>query len=127
MNARAMNTFEKQVFEELNKQRERLGLIKLSETEPLLEDARTRAVEASVLWSHTRPNGTQWWTVDISHMYGECLYNGKYGNAPAEIVKAWMDSPTHKAILINSLYKTGSIGAYVTDSGSLYVSFEAGL
>jgi len=91
----------------------------LSERADLTPASNLRAQEASVLWSHTRPNGTQYFTANDA-IYGENLSKG-YKTA-GEIVRAWMNSDTHKAVMLDPRYKGASVGVY--NNKSLYVSLE---
>ena len=85
----------------------------------LCEIAEIRAEEASVNWSHTRPNGQKidsllsgsniYWTI-----LGENLARRK--NAPAEaIVNAWLSSDSHRKNLLNPRYKFCEIAEYQND------------
>ena len=70
--------------------------------------ALVRATEASTLFSHTRPDGTEWYTVNPNLMYGENLAEG-YHTAD-EVVNAWMASPEHKANILKPDFTTMGIG-----------------
>ena len=78
--------------------------------------------EQEQLFSHTRPNGSDWWTVDSTCCYGECLSKGYNEN---EVTMAWMNSPTHKSVIMDSGYKTAGIGYYVSN-GVCYIALETG-
>ena len=121
----AMNTYEQQVFDLVNTKRTEAGLKPLKfKKSALLTDARVRSVEASKKWSHTRPDGTLWYTLDAANMYSECL---AYGYDTAEtVVNAWMESPTHKRELMRSDLETGAIGGYIAADGTWYTTFEGG-
>ncbi len=82
----------------------------------LCEIAEIRAEEASISWSHTKPNGlgidslipasNYKWTI-----VGENL--AKCENAtPQEIIDAWMNSKIHRENLLNSRYKYCGIAEY---------------
>ena len=60
----------------INQQRAALGLAALVWSDGLAKDAQVRAQECEKSFSHTRPNGTDWWTVDSNLMYGENLAKG---------------------------------------------------
>ena len=81
-----------------------------------------RAKEASVYWSHTRPDGRDFWTVFSDYgkfdniQVGEIL--AKIG-APDAIraVTGWSNSPSHNALLTTTKYNeigiaTYTVGAY---------------
>lgn len=108
----------------VNNQRAAAGLGALTWNAGLEKDAMVRAMECEQSFSHTRPNGTDWWTVDSNLMYGENLaYN--YSDA-ASVVAAWMASPTHKANIMNGSYVTMGVAAYQTSSGVWYWAQEFG-
>lgn len=73
----------------------------------LQEAADIRATESIAVWSHTRPDGSDWWTVD-AQVYGENL---GYGYSTAEeLVNAWIGSPTHRANLLQPRFKVMALG-----------------
>lgn len=120
-----MNTYEQQVFDLVNSKRAEAGLKPLEfKKSALLTDARVRSVEASQKWSHTRPDGTLWYTLDTANMYSECLAYGY--NTAESVVNAWMKSPTHKRELMRSDLETGAIGGYIAADGTWYTTFEGG-
>lgn len=108
----------------INQQRAALGLAALVWSDGLAKDAQVRAKECEQSFSHTRPNGTDWWTVDSNLMYGENLaYN--YADANS-VVSAWMASPTHKANIVNGEFTTVGMAAYQTAGGVWYWAQEFG-
>ena len=84
----------------VNEKRTANGLTALSWSNDLGQTALVRAQECQQKFSHTRPDGTDWWTVNSDIMYGENLAKG-YSSA-AEVVEAWMDSETHRAAILNN-------------------------
>ena len=96
------------------------GLNPLTIDESLANCAEIRAQEAGEKWSHTRPNGEEWFTVD-DKSYGENLAKG-FSN-DAEMFDAWLQSPTHKANILNDKFRT----IYISDNGSGYVACEFGI
>ena len=108
----------------VNQQRAAQGLAALIWSDGLEKDAEVRAQECEQSFSHTRPNGTDWWTVDSNLMYGENLaYNYSDANS---VVNAWMASPTHKANIMNGEFATVGIAAYQTSGGVWYWAQEFG-
>ncbi len=110
------------ILNNLNAQRAAAGLSTLTQTNELVAAATIRAQEQEQLFSHTRPNGSEFWTVDSTCCYGECLSKGYNEN---EVTTAWMNSPTHKAVIMDSNYKTVGIGYYV-NNGICYIALETG-
>ena len=123
-----MNEYEMGILEAINAYRANAGAQALLPANVLLEDARVRAYEITSTWSHTRPDGSAWWTVDPAHMYGECLFYNKNASlvTPKEVVDAWIASPSHKAVILSRQYKTAAISAFI-HNGTLYCAFESGL
>jgi uncharacterized protein YkwD len=98
------------VFQEINFYRNRQGLKPLIWAEDLASAAEIRAEECELSWSHTRPNGEPWYTVNQSIMYGENL--AKHYSNPTELLTAWIESPAHNENLVDAEYKYCGIGEY---------------
>lgn len=112
------------ILELVNQQRAAAGLQPLTWDSHLEDCATVRAVEASQRFGHTRPDGSQWYTIDPVGMNGENL---AYGYKTAEAaVTAWMNSPTHAFNILYPDFKRCSIAIY--KSGNvLYYAQEFGL
>lgn len=94
------------VLELVNQHRANNGLSALTLDSTLSSAAAIRAQEITVSFSHTRPNGSAWYTV-TSHVNGENLVMGT-GMDADEAVSSWMASPAHKdCILDGNFVKTG--------------------
>lgn len=93
-----------EVIRLVNEEREQAGLAPLSEDQPLLPAAQTRAREASKKFSHTRPNGAHFKTIFTDYQI-RSTYRGEnlaYGfDTPEEVVEGWMESNTHKANILD--------------------------
>lgn len=103
--------YAQEVIALLNKERKNAGLGTLKIDYALTEAAKIRADEATVSFSHTRPDGNPFWTVDASCVYGENL---AYGTrlSPQNAHAGWMASKTHKDNLLKPGYKTIGVAAY---------------
>lgn len=112
------------VFNLMNQGRAAKGLSSLVWSTPLENAARVRATEAATKWSHTRPNGMAFWTVDSSVQYGENLAKG-YTTADTAYA-AWMASPTHAANIMDAEYKTVAVAIYQSGDGQWYWAEEFG-
>ncbi len=112
------------VFNIMNQQRVARGLSELAWSEALRDAAQVRANEITTSFSHTRPNGSEFWTVDSSCQYGENLAK-LYQSADA-VYTAWMNSPTHAANIMDGGYKTVGIAICQTGDGSWYWAQEFG-
>lgn len=111
-------------FDIVNEQRREAGLGALSWNTGLEQASAVRAVEASESFSHTRPNGTDWWTVNSNLMYGENLAKG-FASA-GDAVTAWLNSPTHKANIMDAEFTSGAIAIHIAENGQWYWANEFG-
>lgn len=104
----------KEVLDLVNKERKANGLEPLKLDENLCAAAQKRAKELSSKFSHTRPDGTQCFTVldefDISS-YNTAGENIAYGYvSPEDVMDGWMNSPGHRANILNSDFTTLGVG-----------------
>ena len=109
----------------VNAEREKAGVAALSVLDTLAVPADTRAQEASQTFKHTRPDGTRCFTVfaDYSLRYRAAGENLAYGyNTSTEAMTAWMNSPAHKANILDPDFKYVGIGYYINTSGVIYLS-----
>ncbi|MCR5100687.1 MAG: CAP domain-containing protein [Butyrivibrio sp.] len=111
-------------FDLVNQQRASAGLGTLTWSDGLASAALVRAQEIVGTFSHTRPDGSAWYTVNSSIMYGENL--AKLYNSADGVVAAWMASPTHAANIMDGGFKTMGISVYQTEDGSWYWAQEFG-
>ena len=98
-----------QVLDLCNRYRREAGLADLYTREDLLNDvAMKRADEITGVFSHTRPDGTAWSTMFTEQGFygylGENLAGGPPYANPEEVVKDWMNSPGHRANILNGDY-----------------------
>ena len=106
-----------ELIAQTNSYRSSSGVGTLRSDALLNQAAQIRAYECSVLQSHTRPNGTKYFTVggtaaknyNDSCVFGENLAWG-FSNA-SSTMSAWKNSPTHSANLVRSNF--GKIGIAV--------------
>lgn len=110
-------------FNQCNALRQEQGLKTLVWDDSLELAAAVRASEIVGTFSHTRPNGNPWWTVNSDLMWGENLAKGFATTEGA--VNGWMNSPTHKANVMDTTYNTMSVAVYRVD-GVLYFAQEFG-
>lgn len=101
-----------QVLELVNKERENAGLGSLSMDANQVNSANIRARECILKYSHRRTVGADWSTLFPSGWSdaGENLGLG-YDSA-SSVVKAWMDSPTHRDNIMNPSFKTIGVGVF---------------
>lgn len=94
----------------VNQQRANNGLAALQWDDSLAACAMIRATELPSAFSHTRPDGSDWYTVCPSIMYGENIAQG-YNTADAA-VNAWMNSTMHRENILNAGFVSCGIGIY---------------
>ncbi len=111
-------------FNLVNKQRESAGLPALAWNTGLYSTAKVRAKEIVSSFSHTRPDGSEWWTVNSNIMYGENL--AKHYQSGDSVVTAWMNSPTHKANILDGSFKSVGIAIFQTETGAWFWAQEFG-
>ena len=120
---------EELIYEKTNAERVKQGLSTVTWEEKAYFFANTRAYEASVQWSHTRPNGELFY--DIFHEYGvdpvgcgENLFSVSYDKFTADYiasateemadmaVSGWMDSPGHRENILTERWASMVVGVY---------------
>ena len=112
--ASSTEAFCQEVWRLTNAEREKADLPPLNYHSELQQLADTRAAEIDYYsghFSHTRPDGSEWHTVfGNGHIdYRAIGENIAFGQqTPAEVVQAWMDSPGHRANILNENF-TGII------------------
>lgn len=108
-----------QVLSIVNKERKKAGLDAVTMDKKMLDAAMFRAAELSLNVSHTRPNGTICFTAFPagSHHMGENLAVGQPD--ASSVMDAWMNSPGHRANILEKDYSTIGIGCVEVD-GYLY-------
>jgi len=107
----------------VNDIRAEAGLDELAWDINLESVAHVRAKECSQKFSHTRPNGTQWYTVNSRIQGGENLAFG-FDNTN-DVVEAWMNSPTHRDNILYEDFEKVAISIY-EDNGTYYWAQEYG-
>ena len=106
----------------VNAQRAAAGIGALAANDGLNQAASVRAVECSQVFSHTRPNGQDWWTVNSAIMWGENL--AMLYNTADSVVTAWMNSPTHAANIMNPAFTKVGVAVYQAPNGGWYWAQE---
>ena len=93
----------------INEYRYSLGLPELYLYDNLENAAELRAYEQSLSFSHIRPDGSKWYTIS-SDAYGEILAVGF--DTPEDVLNAWIESPSHNDLLIDSNFQTFGVGKF---------------
>ncbi len=121
----AQGDYKAQVVALMNQERANAGVGGISQNASLDAVAQIRAQEIAQSFSHTRPNGTSCFTVlgenGIAYNYaGENIAAG-YGD-PASVMSGWMNSPGHRANILDGSFGQVGIG-YYTDPNSGYGTY----
>lgn len=118
-----LDEYRQEVLRLVNAERAKVGAAPLTMNSNLNAAAQVRAEELTVYFSHTRPDGSDCFTVfdDYGLSYwlaGENIAAGQ--GSPASVVNSWMNSPGHRANILNSAYTEIGIGFAKTSSGYGY-------
>ena len=107
----------------VNIERRKAGLKSLKLSRELLRPAQIRAREITKVFSHTRPNGLPFNSAFYGIDYKTAGENIAAGQTSCEMVmQQWMDSPGHRANILNKKYKYIGIG-YLYDKNTRYEHF----
>lgn len=113
-----------EIFLLTNQERASRGLKELSYAYDLQSVADTRAVEASVQFSHTRPNGQSYdsmITKDCKVTGENLILADKPIATPENLVSEWMNSPGHRYNILLPDYTGLAVGVFEAN-GVLYAS-----
>lgn len=116
-------SYANQVVDLVNVERAKEGLAPLSIDTKLESAALVRTQEIQTNFSHTRPNGTSCFTVfdEQSIEYHICGENIAWGQRmPEEVVNAWMNSPGHRANIMNPRFTKIGVGNLKNNSNTQY-------
>lgn len=120
-------SYTEQVIQLVNAQRAQNGLAPLQTNSAISEAARIRAGELPSLFEHTRPDGSTCFTVlsEVGLRYGTAGENIAAGYAtPEQVVEGWMNSPGHRANILNGSFTT--IGVGYNSEGNYWVQLFIG-
>lgn len=113
--------FAGEVLRLVNNERAKAGLPAYTTVQSLTSAADQRAKEITTNFSHTRPNGSSFFTA--LRQYGVPFRaageNIAYGQkTPEQVVSTWMRSPGHKRNILSSRFK--KIGIGIADKNGRY-------
>jgi len=125
-----LNRYEKRLLTLVNKQRAKHGLPQVRTHSRLLSAARSHSAEMGEkkYFSHSSASGRSWSSRIISHGYkrtgyrywkaGENIYYGSgLYSSPTAVIKAWMASKPHRAVILTRAFRNIGIGAVKTTTG----------
>ena len=123
VNSAQLKAMATSALDQVNASRAAAGLSTLKWSNGLETAAMIRATELKASFSHTRPDGTEWWTVNGNLCYGENLARGFY--SADEAVTGWKNSATHNANLMDAGFRTCAIAIF-EENGQYYWAQEFG-
>ena len=112
-----------EVLDILNEKRREMGLFELTMDARLLDAAMRRSMESAVIFSHSRPDNTVYYSLDREMIWGENIAAGRdtsYGT-----FEQWWNSPGHRKNMLSEEFKSIGIGC-VQINGIYYWSQEFG-
>lgn len=116
-------TFAKRVVSLVNVERAKEGLGALSIDSAMEQAATVRAQEIQTSFAHTRPNGTGYFTAltEAGVDYRASGENIAWGQkTPEEVVHVWMNSPSHRANIMNRNFSRIGVGHLQNGNGVSY-------
>ncbi len=113
-----------EAYNQVNEERAEAGLDNLKWDQNLESVSSVRAEECATKFSHTRPDGRQWYTVNSKIQGGENLAFGF--DTAGDAVEAWMNSPTHRDNILYDEFEKVAISIYQDDDGTNYWAQEYG-
>lgn len=112
-------TWELEVLRLTNIERQKAGLSLLKYNTSLDAGAKQRSIEIITHFSHTRPDGSRFFTVfgpDFTYRnVGENLGSGY--RTPEQVVNAWMNSTSHRANILNEKFEELSVAIIKGEDG----------
>lgn len=121
-NDSSQGDYASQVVALVNAERAKYGLSALKVDSRVQQAAQVRAKETVQSFSHTRPNGSSFSTAltEAGVSYTRSGENIAYGQStPQQVVQAWMNSPGHRANILNESFTTIGVG-YTVSGGTAY-------
>ena len=121
-----VDQWKREVLELVNAERAKAGIAAVSWGDTCTAAANLRATEIKTSYSHTRPDGSQWYTVcpipATGGKSGENVAAGASVVSPATVVSAWMNSPEHKKNILDPEFTKLAVG-FEFDANSKYKTY----
>ena len=121
---RAASTDAGQVLCYINQFRAEKGLMPLTMDESLRQAAMVRAAECKSKFSHTRPDGSPWYTAG-SNIIGEnlAMAENEEQSRSLNVAYAWYISPGHSENILSSRFSQMGL-AFYEENGITYIACE---
>lgn len=112
-NSEDANIYAKEILELVNKERANAGLSAVELDSKLCKAAQVRAEELGESYSHTRPDGSECFSV-LNDYNISCVYAGENivigTSTSVEAMKLWMNSKGHRSNILRSGWKKLGVG-----------------
>ncbi len=110
-----------QVLDIVNQKRAEQSLPALRMDEDLYAGALIRAMEISLLFSHTRPNGSTYYSMPEFNgkCFGENIAVGQ--DTPVAVMNTWMNSSGHRGNILDADYTSIGVGCVVVNGYTYWV------
>jgi len=118
MTATADWTEAQEAFRAINQYRVANGRPALEFCIELSNAAMQRAVEADILWSHTRPDGSHWSTAVEGSATGAAENMARGSASGNAVFEGWRASPGHRANILNEWSTHAGVGFVRTPNGT---------
>ena len=120
---------EKELFDAINREREKAGLQKLALDKKISYFAEIRAYEQynENFHGHIRPSGNRFSTIFLEYGYSDCSHVGeviaiiKTGYSVEKTVELFLNSPSHKEIILKSDWEKSGLAINTDGQGIYYV------
>lgn len=112
-----------EVLDLVNQERTAAGLNPLVMDEDLTEYAMQRAMELAVLFSHTRPDGSAFYSPYMGSVWGENA--AEYQQSAAEVMDAWMNSEGHRENIMQKYYDKIGVGCVEVEGRPYWIQWFA--
>jgi uncharacterized protein YkwD len=128
----SLNSYEKQLLAQVNRQRAKFGLSQLRLNDDLTASARLHSADMGTrkYFEHNAPApNEEAWSARIircgytrsgyaSWKAGENIsYGGGLYSSPMLVVDSWMRSPAHRAVILTKSFRDIGVGAFKTEDG----------
>lgn len=117
--------YSSEVIRLINVERYKVELGPIKEHQVLKTMANTRSEEIAEKFSHMRPNGESVGSIFAENglFYRHAGENLGYGySKPADLVDAWMASPSHRKNILDDEFVFAELGYFEASDGSVYCS-----
>ena len=121
-----VGSMELEILELVNEYRAENGIEPLELNDTLCSLASIRAKEASIKWSHERPNGTRYYSVFMDYNVTWASYVGenlgcRFSSAK-QIVDAWIASDGHRANLLDDKFNNIGMAIFIAEDNTMYIA-----